>query len=266
MQMDFGIAGKVALVSGGSRGIGRAAAEILAREGAKIVIAARNQDAIDDTVKAIQISGGEAVGVSCNMVTEEGVEAAVETAKSAFGSPDIAISNVHGPGQGDFADLTPADFAQAMDEIVLSVIHFSRAVVPAMQAKGWGRLVNIGSGAAKEPPPELKHILANTARAAVVTFNKSLSNELGKDGITVNTVGTGFIGTQRMWDYVGSVGSQQGVTAEEAMKGFSAGIPMRRPGKPEEIGAVIAFLCSEQAGYLTGQLIPVDGGVLRGAF
>lgn len=264
--MDFGIAGKVALVSGGSRGIGRAAADILAGEGAKIVIAARNQEAIDEAVREITAAGGDAVGVSCDMTTLEGVTTAVDTARESFGSPDIAISNVHGPGPGDFFDVTPEDFRRVIDEIVLSVIHFSRAVVPHMQKQGWGRLVNIGSGAAKEPPPELKHILANTARASVVTFNKSLSNELGPDGITVNTVGTGFIGTQRMWDYVTHVGQERGLEPEAMMAGFSTGIPLRRPGKPEEIGAVIAFLCSQQAGYVTGQLIPVDGGVVRSAF
>jgi 3-oxoacyl-[acyl-carrier protein] reductase len=264
--MDFGIAGKVALVSGGSRGIGRAAAEILAGEGAKVMIAARNADAIGETVDALRAAGGDAAGVSCDMTTLDGVTTAVTAARDVFGSPDIAISNVNGPGPGDFFDLTPEDFSRAIDEMVLSVVHFSRAVVPHMQAQHWGRLVNVGSGAAKEPPPELKHILANTARASVVTFNKSLSNELGKDGITVNTVGTGFIATERMWQYVTHVGTERGLDPDAMMAGFSTGIPLRRPGKPEEIGAVIAFLCSEQAGYVTGQLIPVDGGVLRSAF
>lgn len=264
--MDLGIRDKVALVSGGSRGIGREVAGQLAAEGVKVVIAARTKDAVDEAVAAIVAAGGTATGVAADMTDVTGIQRAVTAAQQAYGNPDIVVSNVHGPGPGDFMDVTPEDFERVMREMTLSVIHLTRAVLPGMREKGWGRLVNIGSGAAKEPPPDLKHILANTARAAVVTLNKSLSNEYGKDGITVNTVGTGFIATDRMWDYVGGVAAERGLTAEEAMAGFATTIPLRRPGQPWEIASVITFLCSQQAGYVTGQLIPVDGGILRSAF
>ncbi|MCW2829576.1 MAG: putative 3-oxoacyl-[acyl-carrier protein] reductase [Aeromicrobium sp.] len=264
--MDLGISGKIALVSGGSRGIGRAATEILAREGVKVVIAARSQDAIDETVEAVAAAGGTATGIAADMTTGDGVESAVEHARRTFGDPDIAISNVHGPTGGTFLELTADDFERVMREMTMSVIHLSKAVIPAMRDKGWGRLVNIGSGAAKEPPPDLAHILANTARASVVTLNKSLANDFGKDGITVNTIGTGFIATDRMWSYVRGVAAERGMDADEMMSIFTQDVPLRRPGQPEEIGGVIAFLCSQQAGYITGQLIPVEGGILRSAF
>jgi 3-oxoacyl-[acyl-carrier protein] reductase len=264
--MDLGIRDRVALVSGGSRGIGREVARVLSAEGVKIVIAARTKDAVDEAVAGLEAEGGTAIGLAADMTDPVDIERVVAAAQAAYGNPDIVISNVHGPGPGDFMDVTPEDFERVMREMTLSVIHLTRAVLPGMREKGWGRLVNIGSGAAKEPPPDLKHILANTARAAVVTLNKSLSNEYGKDGITVNTVATGFIATDRMWGYIGALADERGTTAEEAMAGYASGIPLRRPGTPWEIASVIAFLCSEQAGYVTGQLIPVDGGVLRSAF
>jgi 3-oxoacyl-[acyl-carrier protein] reductase len=264
--VDLGIADRVAVVSGGSRGIGRAVAELLAAEGVRVVVAARGAEAVGEVVETIRKNGGVAHGVAADMTVAEEIERVVAQARERFGPPDIAVSNVHGPGPGDFFDLTGDDFARAFREMTLSVIHLTRLVAPAMRERGWGRLINIGSGAAKEPPPELKHILANTVRASVVTLNRSLANEFGRDGVTVNTIGTGFIATDRMWDYVGGVGAQHGLAPADMMTQFSTGIPVGRPGRPEEIAAVVVFLCSAWAGYVTGQLIPVDGGALRSAF
>lgn len=264
--MDLGINGRVAFVSGGSKGIGRRVSLMLAAEDCHVVVAARGQESIDETVQAIKDAGGSAVGVSADLTSPEGVERAVAVARETFGPPDIAISNVHGPGPGNFFDLSADEFAQAFNEMVLSVTYLTRAVVPDMQRKGWGRLVNVGSGAAKEPPPELKHILANTTRASVVTLQKSLANELGPYGITVNTVATGFIASERMYEYFNDVARKQSTTADEALAPFVAAIPARRPGRPEEEAALIVFLCSELAGYINGELINVDGGFHRSAF
>lgn len=264
--MDLGIAGKVAFVSGSSKGIGRATAEILAREGCRVVIAARGQTAIEETVTAITAAGGTATGVSADLTQQADVERAVATATMAFGPPDIAVANVHGPGPGNFFDLSDTDFVDAFRQMTLSMVYLARAVVPHMREQGWGRLVNVGSGAAKEPPPELAHMLANATRASVVTLNKSLANELGRYGITVNTVGTGWIGTERMHDYVGRVAAERATAPETLLGGFTSVIPAGRVGDPGEIAATIAFLCSRPAGYINGEFINVDGGFHRSAW
>jgi 3-oxoacyl-[acyl-carrier protein] reductase len=264
--MDLGIAGKVALVSGGSKGIGRAVVDVLAAEGVRVVVAARGQAAVDETVEQVQAAGGDAVGVAADMTTVEGVAAAVATARDAFGSPDIAVSNVASADPADFFTSPPEVFTDAFAAMALSVVHLARAVVPDMQAKGWGRLVNIGAGIAKEPPPQAKHALAAMARAAVVALDKSLANELAASGITVNTIGTGFTATPTMKDLMQSIADRSGSTPEEVLKKFTAATPARRAGLPEEVAAVVAMLCSTRGGYVTGQFLPVDGGALRSAF
>lgn len=264
--MDFGIAGKVAFVSGGSKGIGRQCAEQLGREGCRVVVAARGQGAIDEAVGAIRVAGGEAVGVSVDLTLEEDVLRAVQAAREAFGAPDIVLTNVHGPGPGDFFDHGGEDFVQAFRDLALSVIFLARATLPDMKEKGWGRLITIGSGAAKEPPAELKHILANTARASVVSLNKSLSNEFAQYGITVNTIATGWIGSERMYEYLDHVGEEKGIGREGAMVMLKGLIPVGRPGKPEEIASLATYLCSQQASYMTGNLLTVDGGLHRSAW
>jgi 3-oxoacyl-[acyl-carrier protein] reductase len=266
--MDLGIAGKVAFVEGGSMGMGRATAELFAREGCRVVIAAleEHKDSIDETVEAIVAAGGEAIGVAGDLTREDDVQRAVAAATEAFGSPDIAVANVGGPGPGYFDDVRNEDFIAGFQSMAMSMVYLARAVIPHMRAQKWGRIVNLGSGAAKEPPPELPHILANTTRAAVVPLNKSLSNEYGQDGITINTIATGYIGTQRMRNYYEHRAAERGVSTEELVAVLTANVPMRRIGTPEEMAGVIVFLCSQLAGYITGEFIAVDGGFHRSAW
>jgi 3-oxoacyl-[acyl-carrier protein] reductase len=146
------------------------------------------------------------------------------------------------------------------------MVYLARAVIPHMREQKWGRIVNLGSGAAKEPPPELPHILANTTRAAVVPLNKSLSNEFGQYGITINTIATGYIGTQRMKNYFAHLADERGVPVDQLVGALTANVPVRRVGTPEEMAGVIVFLCSELAGYVTGEFIAVDGGFHRSAW
>jgi 3-oxoacyl-[acyl-carrier protein] reductase len=267
--MDLGIAGKVAFVSGGSMGMGRTTAELFAREGCRVVVAAlpEHKESIDDTVAAIQATGGQAVGVAADLTKEDDVDRAVATAEQAFGSrPDIAVANVGGPKQGDFLTVTNEDFADAVHDMTMSMVYLARAVIPHMREQGWGRIVALNSGAAKEPPPELPHILANTSRASVIPLNKSLSNEFGRDGITINTIATGYIATARMQGYYEKLAQTRGVSAESLVEQLVSAVPVRRLGSPEEMAAVIVFLCSQQAGYVTGQFIAVDGGFHRSAW
>lgn len=265
--MDLGIAGKVAFVSGGSKGVGLATSLQLGREGCRVVVAARGQQAIDETVEAIRSEGGTAIGVSADLYQQAGVKRAVEVATKAFGPPDIAISNVHGPGHGNFFDLTNEDFAGAFNELTLSVVYLVQAVLPHMQKQRWGRLVNIGSHSAKEPPSELKHLLANVARASVVTLNKSLANEFASFGITFNTIGTGFIDTgERLHGYMKKVAEEKGISEEDQLAMLLKNVPAARIGTPDEAASLITYLCSQGAAYINGNLIPVDGGWHRSAW
>jgi 3-oxoacyl-[acyl-carrier protein] reductase len=150
--MDLGIAGKVAFVSGGSKGIGRSTAEILAREGCRVVIAARGQAAIDATVAAITAAGGTATGVCADLTERADVERAVTAGTEAFGPPDIAVANVHGPGPGNFFDLSDTDFAEAFRRMTLSMVYLARAVVPHMREQGWGRAGQRGVGRGQGAP------------------------------------------------------------------------------------------------------------------
>jgi 3-oxoacyl-[acyl-carrier protein] reductase len=266
--VDLGISGKSAFVSGGSSGMGRAIAETLAREGCNVTVAAlaRDQDQIDQTVKSILADGGQAVGIGVDLTVADEVERAVALATTTFGAPDIAVANVDGPGPGHLEDVSDADFEQSFKQMAMSMIYLSRAVLPHMKEQRWGRIVNMGSIAAKEPPPELAHILANTSRAAVVALNKSLSNEYAKFGITVNTIGTGYIGTQRMENYFATVAEKKNIDVEVVRRSITDLLPADRVGTPEEMAGTVAFLCSQQAGYVQGALIPVDGGLHRSAW
>ena len=264
--MDLGIAGRVALVSGGSRGLGWATAELLAREGVRVVIAARTPAAVAEAAERIASRGGEAIGVSADMTTGEGVARAVAAARDRFGPPDIAIANVHSPRDGELFEVDEERFLGAFQALTMSIAHLARAVIPHMQAQRWGRIVNIASGSAKEPPRELRHILGNTARASGVTLCKSLANEFGRHGITVNSLGTGLFRTGFMEDYFDRLAAERGVDREEAIAQWSRTVPAGRPGRPEEMAGICAFLCSEWGGYVNGQFILVDGGFARSAW
>jgi 3-oxoacyl-[acyl-carrier protein] reductase len=261
--MDFGIAGKVALVSGGSKGMGRAIAEDLAREGCKVVIAARGQEAIDTTLAAIEGSGGSASGVSADMTTQQGVQQAVAHATKTFGEPDIAIGNVYGPTDGKFDEASDEAFRRSYEHIVMSAVFLARAVLPGMRRRGWGRIVTITSVCVKEPHHKSPLITANVTRVGVTAFNKTLADEVGRQGITVNCVAPGGFFTDRFRSYYKKQAESQGKVFDEATAMLSDTVPVGRWGRPEEIAAATAFLCSTRASYITGQTIVVDGGNTR---
>lgn len=269
--MDLGISGKSAIVSGGSKGIGRAISLALAAEGAHITVAARGREAIDETVDVIHAAGGQAVGIAADMTEEAGVAAAVAEATRAFGAPDIAISNVDAPDARRGAsfrcgleDASNADITDAFDDLVMSVVHLSRAVLPAMKEKRWGRLINIGSKSMKHPhAPPTQKILSNIGRLGVVGLMKTLAYEYGIYNITANIVATGQIRT----DLAREAYAQRGVTFEEQeAKMREVGMGACRFGRPEELAAVVTFLCSRRASFVSGETITVTGGMHKAIF
>lgn len=261
--MDLGIEGKVALVSGGSKGMGRATAEELAREGCKVVVTARGQEAIDETVTAIRAVGGTAVGVTGDFTKKSEIERIVNEANAAFGPVDIAVFNVYGPTSGRYETLQDEQLTEAYNDMVMALHWMVQAVLPGMKDAGWGRIVNINSISSKEVHRELPLFTANLTRVAAVSFGKTLADEVGRFGITVNTMGTGGFLTQRYEDYMRKRAEEAGLEYDRFTAMRREDTPVGRLGYPEEMAAAIAFLCSTRASYITGQFIVVDGGRVR---
>jgi 3-oxoacyl-[acyl-carrier protein] reductase len=248
--MDLGISGKAALVMGASRGIGRGIAGALAREGARVAMASRSRERLE--AAAAEIDGETAVFVA-DASDLDGLAALPEEIDRALGPVEILVTNAGGPPPGGALDNPLDEWEAVYRSLVLGPRVLIQAVVPGMRQRGWGRIVNVGSSSTREPIPGLA--LSNSHRMATVGLFKTLSREVAAEGITVNTVATGQIRTDRLTELLGS----QERVEERARNEVPAG----RLGTPEEYGDLVAFLCSERAAYLTGAVIPLDGGLLR---
>jgi 3-oxoacyl-[acyl-carrier protein] reductase len=265
--MDYGIAGRVALVVGGSKGIGFETARMLAAEGARVAVVARTPKHIDRAVDAITGEGGEAVGVCADMSLQEGISTAVAQVCDRLGPPLVVVTQADFHVRGFFAEITRTeDYVDSYRTYTLSQVHLLHAVLPGMQAAGWGRYVHIGSATAKEPQSNPPHTVANATRPSTVGLLKSVSDEYARHGITINTIAPGWIATRTTNHYLET---HEGLTDSDARRAWmitQAGVPAGRLGEPSEIASTIAYLCSHQAGYLTGHYIAVDGGHHRSAF
>jgi 3-oxoacyl-[acyl-carrier protein] reductase len=265
--MDYGIANRVALVVGGSKGIGLEVATMLAREGSRVAIVARTQRPIDSAVAQITDAGGTAIGVSADMGTEQGIQSAVAETREQLGSPLIVVTQADFHVRGFFEEITRAeDYVDSYRTYTLSQVYMLRAVLPDMREAGWGRYVHIGSATAKEPQSKPPHTVANATRPSTVGLLKSVADEYARFGITINTIAPGWISTKTTNWYLST---HEGLTNPKDRRQWlieQAGVPAARLGEPEEIASTIAYLCSHQAGYLTGHYIAVDGGHHRSAF
>ena len=260
--MDLGLLGRVALVAASSRGLGRAAAEALGAEGADLVLCARGADPLHAAARAIGADAGvRVVAVAADLSELAGVDAVVDAAARAFGRIDVLVTNTGGPPPGPFESHSREAWRAAVAQNLESVLDLTRAVLPGMKERGWGRIVNITSIAVKQPVENL--VLSNSVRAAVTGFARTLANEVAPHGITVNNVMPGYTRTERLEELAGAVAKRKGLPHEQRFDAWNDEIPMRRLGDPRELAALIAFLASERASYITGQSIAVDGGWIR---
>ena len=260
--MDLGVAGRVALISGGSDGLGYATAQALAREGVRVALNGRDGSRLDAAVAKLRAeTGAEVAGLPGDVSVRADAEALVHSAAAAMGTVDILLCNAAGPGPGPFLQHSPDDWQEALDLNLLSAVNLSRAALPAMRERRWGRILCVGSIAAKQPHAGL--ILSTAARAGLLGFAKALSDEVAPDGITVNVLCPGLIATARLRSLAEKRAAASGGTAESAMAENAASVPMHRVGQPAEFGAVAAFLASELASYVTGTALSIDGGLHR---
>lgn len=246
--MELGLDGKRAAVAAASTGLGFAVAAGLAAEGVRVAICSRDRERIEDAAARI---GGQAVSLVADVSTPSGAERFVAEASAALGCLDILITNAGGPPPGTFASTPVEAYGPALALNLLSVVAMCRAAVPEMRSRGWGRVVAITSLAARQPDADL--ILSNTARAGVTAFLKTLAREVAADGVTVNSLQPGGHATDRLRALSGG-----------DLESVAQTIPARAIGRPEDFGAVAVFLCSEQARFVTGTAIPVDGGEYSG--
>jgi 3-oxoacyl-[acyl-carrier protein] reductase len=261
--MDFGLKGKTAVVTASSSGLGRAIGLELATEGANLVINSRGEEALLEAAKQIETKTGcQVLPVAADVTDESQILRLIDRTLERFGKLDILVANAGGPPAGQFVDFQADHYRNALELNLISTVNLVRAAIPHMLENKWGRVIAITSIAAKQPVDNL--ILSNTARAGVLGFMKSVSQQVAADGVTVNTVCPGYHLTERLEALGRSIAQKEGISREEIYARWSESVPMKRIGEPREFAAVVAFLCSERASYVNGTVIQVDGGAYRG--
>ena len=261
--MDLGLKGKVALVAGGSQGLGLAVAMDFAREGAKVAICALDDPHLPAAAGAIKKeTGGEVFCMPADVTDTEQARNFVRKSKERFGTVDILVNNAGGPPSMSFLEIDDDLWYRGFRLNLLSTIVMTREAVPIMKEKRWGRIINMTSIAVKQPIDGL--ILSNTVRSGVIGFAKSLSNELAPFNVTVNSVCPGYTMTERVRSLSRVLAEKQKTTPEAIVGKWEAEIPMKRIGTPEEFASLVVYLASERAGYITGAAIQIDGGWYKG--
>lgn len=261
--MDLGIAGKVAAVAASSQGLGFACAQELAREGASLAICSRDRERIDAAaVRIHEETGAEVYATVVDVSRQDECIRFIDETVRQFGRLDILVTNAGGPAPGALDQIDFDNLRDGFSTTLMSAIVMMKAAVPHMRQNCWGRIVNILSMTAKQPKVNL--LVSNTMRPAILGFAKSISFELAADGITVNNVAPGYTRTERLTELAEHLAKQSGGTVGDVFADWEQTVPVRRLGQPRELAAVVAFLASERAGYVTGVTLQVDGGEVAG--
>ena len=256
--MDLGLNGRAAIVAASSKGLGKASALALAREGARVTVCARTGADLRAAAEEIRReTGAEVLAVPADLTTAEGISSVVAQTAGRFGGVDVLVNNSGGPALGKFADFTDDDWRRAFEVVTLNFVRFVREVVPHMRAKRWGRIVGIQSSSVKQPVEGID--LSNGIRPGIAGLMKALMPDLAKDGITINLVLPGSFLTERIIPGAG-VSPEADAKLQEQLAPVAARIPVGRFGDPAELGSLVAFLASRQAAFITGAVYQIDGG------
>lgn len=260
--MDFGIKGKVAIIGGSSKGLGKACALALAREGVNVVLCARNKEALLATQKEIEVLGVQVLALAGDMSCSDYNKHIVQETLAHFGRIDILVNNSGGPAPGTFRDISESDLDNAYHSVLKYNIRMIKLCLPHMEKNGWGRIVNITSITVKEPAANM--VLSNVFRSAVASFAKTISKEIIENGVTINNVCPGYFKTDRVTHLMQTRAQVEGVSAEEYEQKAIQDFPHKRYMNPQELGDLVCYLCSEQAKSINGTTVQIDGGLLSG--
>jgi 3-oxoacyl-[acyl-carrier protein] reductase len=261
--MDLGLRDRVAVVAASSQGLGKACALELAREGAAVVLCARDEQRLAEAAEEIHgATGAEVVPIQTDLLDAAQIRHLADETLRRFGRIDVLVTNNGGPPAGYFDDFGDEDWLTAYQLTLMSAVRLIRAVLPAMRVQQWGRIINITSVSVKQPLDNL--LLSNVYRPGVVGLAKTLATQVAADGITVNNVAPGYTRTERVVELAEKRAADEGKTVEQVLADISASYPMQRMGEPEELAALVTFLASERARFITGTTIQVDGGYFKG--
>jgi 3-oxoacyl-[acyl-carrier protein] reductase len=263
--MDLGLHGRTAIVAAASKGLGKAVAQAFAQEGANVLMFSRDKNAIEAAAREVQTNGSaRAVAQQADVTQPADLERVVQSALEQFGGVDVLYNNAGGPKPGVFDTLTDEDWLHAVELDLMSAIRLTRLCLPHMRRNHWGRIITSTSSSVKQPIPNL--MLSNSVRSATTAWAKTLADQVGQDGITVNVIAPGSIRTDRLRQIDADVAQRLGRPPEEIERRNIEAIPLRRYGTPAEFAATAVFLASEQAAYVNGVTLLVDGGAFRGTY